>query len=141
MTDDRHPPFPGDWERTELSNTGAWTVGHVWLDRTQGRYCMLVGPEHCNAFGTMHGGAMATFVDAQVVAVRPYTGEVANHTPTVTLSVDYLAGVRVGSWVMLTATVLRTTRTMIFSQALVTVEDAVVARTNAIYRNNADKGA
>ncbi|MFW2828740.1 PaaI family thioesterase [Sphingomonas sp. ID0503] len=141
MADAEAPPFPGDWDCTELSNTGPWTIGQVWIDRTQGKYCMMVGEQHCNAFGMMHGGAMATFVDAQVVAVRPYTGAESNHTPTVTLSVDYLAGVPAGSWLLLTVEILRTTRTLIFTQGVATVDGKAVARTSAIYRNNQDKGA
>lgn len=135
------PQIPGDWVSDRLSNTGAWTIGRVWIDRTRRRYAMKVGAEHCNAFGVMHGGAMATFADAQAVAVRNYTSDPENHTPTVTLSVDYLAPVAQGSWLMLESTLLRTTRTLIFTQAVVTVDGLPVARSNAIYRNVDASGA
>lgn len=134
------PPFPGNWHFEELANNGAWTLGPVWQDRAQGKYCMRVEPRHCNAFGVMHGGAMATFADAQLAVLHDYTGVEADHTPTVTLSVDYIGRVPQGSWVMTTAGVLRTTRTLIFTQALITVDDEIVARSNAIYRNVRNKG-
>jgi acyl-coenzyme A thioesterase PaaI-like protein len=89
----------------------------------------------------MHGGAMATFADAQIVAVRSYTPDVSSHTPTITLSVDYLAPAPVGSWLVLTARLLKSTRTLLFTQGLVTIGEQVVARTSAIYRNTSHLGA
>ena len=64
---------------------------------------------------------MATFADAQLAAIRPPSGSAADHTPTVTLSVDYLAPVPSGAWLVLKAEILRTTRTLIFTQARVTL--------------------
>ncbi len=138
-TDDR-PPFPGDWMNEELGNTGAWTLGRVWLNPVGGGYCMRVESRHCNALGVMHGGAMATFADAQMIADPARRYDPAKHTPTITLSVDYLAPAPEGAWIMLTGKVLRTTRTLIFTEALVTIDGALVARSNAIYRNHPDAG-
>lgn len=135
------PPFPGEWTRSELANTGPWSLGPVWLDRTRGGICLLVEPRHCNALGVMHGGAMATFVDAQALAAPDHHYDPAAHTPTVTLGVDYLAPAPAGRWMLMTASVLRTTRTMIFTQAVVTIDGEPVARSNAIYRNNPNAGA
>ena len=141
MEQDERPPFPGEWTKGELANTGPWSVGDVWLDRSQGKFCMIVRPHHCNAFGVMHGGAMATFVDAQAIAAPEFAYDPAAHTPTITLSVDYLAPAPVGKWVVLSANVLRTTRTLIFTQAVVTIDDVPVARSSAIYRNHPNAGA
>ena len=135
------PPFPGDWDGSEVTNTGAWSVGRLWIDRSRAQYCLLIGAEHCNAFGVMHGGAMATFADAQIIAIRQHTPDPATHTPTVSLSVDYLAPAPKGGWLLLTAQILRTTRTLIFSQAIITVGDTIVARTSGIYRNTETAGA
>ena len=140
MIDDR-PPFPGEWTRGELANTGPWSLGQVWLDRANGGMCMMVEPRHCNALGVMHGGAMATFVDAQVLAAPGHDYDPAAHTPTITLSVDYLAPAPAGQWLLMAASVVRRTRTMIFTQALVTIAGEPVARSNAIYRNNPSAGA
>lgn len=134
------PPFPGEWVSAELANTGAWTLGPVWLNRTAGGYCLKVGPQHCNALGVMHGGAMATFCDAQMIADPGHEYDVARHTPTITLTVDYLAPAPADHWILLTGRVLRTTRTLIFTQAEVTVNDEPVARSNAIYRNHPNAG-
>ena len=140
MEEGDRPPFPGDWSNEELGNTGRWTLGPVWLNPVDGGYCMQVGAEHCNALGVMHGGAMATFADAQMIADPTHSYDVAKHTPTITLSVDYLAPAPEGAWILLSGRVLRTTRTLIFTEATVTVDGDVVARSNAIYRNHPDAG-
>lgn len=141
MSGDGHPPFPGTWINEELGNTGAWTLGPVWLNRAEGGYCMRVGPEHCNALGVMHGGAMATFADAQMLADPAHGYDVGEHTPTITLSVDYLAPAPLGAWIRLSGRVLRKTRTLIFTDATVTVDGDLIARSNAIYRNHPNAGA
>lgn len=102
---------------------------------------MLVLPRHCNAHGSMHGGALATLADAQAYAVRDYSGAIDDHTPTVSLSVDYLAPVAVGDWLLVDVTLLKTTRTLLFTQGIMSVGDRVVARSNIIYRNISGKGA
>jgi uncharacterized protein (TIGR00369 family) len=139
MANDDRPPFSGDWTRGELANTGSWSLGDVWVDRARG-ICIRVGPQHCNALGVMHGGAMATFVDAQVFAAPGYDYDPAAHTPTITLSLDYLAPAPLDQWIVMEASVLRMTRTMVFTQAVVTIEGQPVARSNAIYRNHPNAG-
>lgn len=136
MSDDQAPPVPGNWVVGELAGTGRWSLGKTWVDSGAARLALKVGAEHCNAYGVMHGGAMATFADAQIIAVRTYTGEEANHTPTITLSVDYIAPASEGSWLVAETTFLRATQTMLFTQAVIRIGERVVARSNAIYRNN-----
>lgn len=141
MTGDDRPPFAGEWTNEELGNTGQWSLGPVWLNRTGGGYCLKVEARHCNALGVMHGGAMATFADAQMIADSTHDYDIARHTPTITLSIDYLAPAPMGAWLLLTGRVLRKTRTLIFTEAAVMTDGALVARSNAIYRNHPDAGA
>jgi len=130
------PPLPGDWSQTSIAGTGVWSVGPVWYDRPAGRYALYVTPALCNAYGVLHGGALATFVDSQATAVRDYgDNDPADHTPTISLSVDYISPVPCGSWLIGDVTLLRTTRNMIFIQSVLTVAGEIVARSNAIYRN------
>ena len=130
------PPLPGTWLPGLDSGSGPWNIGVLWYDRATGRMVWRVRPEHCNAYGSLHGGAMATYADGQAAAVIDYVfDDPAGHTPTVSLSVDYLAPVPVGAWLLAEVTLLKTTRTLIFTQAVMTVEGRVVARSHAIYRN------
>ena len=86
----------------------------------------------------MHGGAMATFLDGQVFVLILDLAARA-HTPTITLSVDFLAPPKVGDWLMAEVLHVKTTRTMIVTQALAKVGDRVVARSSAIYSNSQGK--
>lgn len=79
---------------------------------------------------------MATFLDAQILGA--FGEPRLEHMPTITLTVDYVAPVIVGSWVEAAVTLIRATRTMVFTQAVVSVGDAIVARSNGIYRNARD---
>lgn len=129
----------GDWLPTEVTNTGSWTVGTIWLDAAARRYALKVEPRHCNGLGGMNGGAMATFLDGQAVAVRELALDGSNHTPTISLHVDYLAPPMPGDWLIAEVTLVKTTKTMIFTQAIVSVGDRAVARSHAIYSNTQGK--
>lgn len=136
MTAGESPPLPGEWLPARDAGSGPWNVGVLWYNRAAGRIALHVQEQHCNAYGSMHGGAMATFVDGQAAGVLDYReNDRTGHTPTISLTVDYIGPVPVGSWLVADVTLLRATRTMIFTQAVVTVNEQVVARSSAIYRN------
>ena len=132
------PPIPGDWKTGIITRTGEWSIGDLWVDWAAKRYCIQVTDAHCNAVGSMHGGAMATFMDGQAFVYQdPAAGD--PHTPTISLSVDYLAPPVPGDWLVADVLLVKTTRTMLFTQAIAYVGDRAMARSNAIYRNNAGK--
>lgn len=135
------PPLPGEWVGCPVHGSGNWTVGDIWVDRTAGRMALFVTEQHCNAYGVMHGGALATLVDSQSIAVRDYSGGAADHTPTVSLSVDYIGPIPRDHWLLVDVTLLQVTRNLIFTQAVMTVDGAAVGRSNAIYRNFKGKDA
>ncbi len=136
MTTGERPTIAGNWECRAITNTGPWSVGEIWMDCDTPRYCLLIRPEHCNATGSMHGGAMATFMDGHGAVVIPLEADGSNHTPTISLHVDYLAPPMPGDWLVADVECIKTTRTMIFTQAIARVGDRVMARSHAIYRNN-----
>jgi len=134
------PKAPGNWSTVDVRRTGAWTIGTIWIDREAGRYALEVEARHCNATEKMHGGAMATLLDAQCIVGNGHDAD-APHTPTITLHVDYLAPAEVGDWLVTEVEQVKTTRTMIVTQAITRVGDRVVARSSAIYSNTRGKDA
>lgn len=132
------PPLAGQWVIGEVTRTGAWTIGKLWIDWAAARYAIEVGPQHCNAMGLMHGGAMTTFLDGQAFVVGDEF-MLEQHTPTISLSVDFLAPPRPGDWLVAEVQLVKVTRTMIITQALAKVADRVMARSNAIYSNSTGK--
>ena len=51
------------------------------------------------------------------------------------INLDYLAPARLGTWVEAVITLVKITRTLAFTQALITADGDVVARSTGIYRN------
>jgi uncharacterized protein (TIGR00369 family) len=95
-----------------------------------------VEPRHTNIMGICHGGMMATFCDMLLpISVHRKSAEVGlRFLPTVSLQIDYLAPVPLGAWVQAEAQILRTTRTLVFAQALVTADDAPAARVSGVFK-------
>ena len=123
------------YEPIDLGPGFSARLGQVYIDRGRRRLAFRVTVEHGNPVDMCHGGAIATFADAQVVAVLDAPVGWKRHTPTISLSVDYLAPIAIGAWVEAEVTLSKQTPTMLFTQALMMVEDETVARSHAIYRN------
>lgn len=87
---------------------------------------------HLNASGTCHGGLLAVFADMLGYGIG--VGTQSGAAPTVTLSIDFLAPVRLGDWVEATPEVTRDSRSLTFFQALMRVDGTAVARCNGIYK-------
>lgn len=138
MSGENAPPLSGHWVSGQVTRTGAWTIGPLWVDWAGARYAVRIGPQHCNATGLMHGGAMATFLDAQAFVVGDALMR-DRHTPTISLSVDFLAPPSPGDWLVARVELVKVTRSMIITQALARVGDRVMARSNAIYSNSTGK--
>ena len=98
-----------------------------------GRVGFRVKPRHANHAGLCHGGVIATFCDLQVRPIKLREGLV-NFSPTISMAIDYVESGRLGDWVWMEPQLVKRTGKMLFSQALVMVEDRVIARTNATYR-------
>lgn len=93
-----------------------------------------VETHHLNPLGTCHGGAIAALDDVQAVSAKILAGLEDRASPTITLNVDYLAPAAQSSWVELHTTLLRQTRTLLFTQGLIYADGELIARTSAIYK-------
>lgn len=129
-------------------------AGHLGFSGLTGPYFVRMGEgapvlgfrveeRHLNPSGVCHGGALAAFADYLAVIVRHVAGATDFSTPTVTLSIDYLAPVTLGSWVELNGRLLRRTKSLLFGDGVMQVDGAVVTRVDAIFtlgRPRADLG-
>ena len=102
----------------------------------QVRIGFRVEARHTNPLGICHGGMMATFCDMllPLMAHRRVPEISKRFLPTISLQVDYLAPSPLGAWVEGEAQILRTTRTMVFAQGLVTADGVPVARTSGVMK-------
>lgn len=112
--------------------------GPIYLRREGGtvQIGFRVERRHTNVMEILHGGMMATFCDMLLpictLRQRPELGP--RFLPTVSLQIDYLAPVALGSWVQGETEVLRVTRTLIFAQGLVSADGEPAARASGILK-------
>ena len=95
-----------------------------------------VEQRHTNVMEILHGGMMATFCDMLLpiatLRQRPDIGP--RFLPTVSLQIDYLSAVALGSWVQGETDVLRVTRSLVFAQGVVTADGEPAARASGILK-------
>lgn len=109
---------------------------HMRLDGGGFQLGFRVERRHVNGLGICHGGMMATFCDMLLpLGSRQLAAQLRGRfLPTVSLQVDYLAATPLGSWVQGEAQVLRTTRTLVFAQGLVTADGQPAARVSGVLK-------
>lgn len=93
---------------------------------------------HCNSRGFVHGGVIAALADnalgMSVGEAMRAEGAEPTRLVTVSLALDYLATARIGQWVVVSPRVLKTGKSLGFADALISADDAPVARANASFR-------
>lgn len=95
-----------------------------------------VEPRHCNPMGICHGGMIATFCDMLLpISAHHLSDELRQRfLPTISLQVDYLAASPKGAWVQGEAQLLRSTRSLVFMQGVVSADGQTVARVSGIFK-------
>jgi uncharacterized protein (TIGR00369 family) len=105
-----------------------WFEGHVQLG-------FRVGPQQVNPGQQCHGGMLATFVDILLSTAAQYQTDIPRvFLPTISLQMDFMASAPLGSWVQGQTDILRVTRNMIFSQALVHADGTLVVRASGVFK-------
>lgn len=94
----------------------------------------------CNPGGTCHGGWLSSFADIQLAAVSYFHAD-KDRDPqersffaTISLSVDFLAAVKLGAWVEGRGEVLRVTRNTAFAQMVATADGKPCLRASGVFR-------
>jgi uncharacterized protein (TIGR00369 family) len=126
---------PAGFERIVIARGFAAGFGPVFLrrDRDQVSLGFRVDARHVNIRGVCHGGALATLADLQLAALQRSHALEPGHGPTIGLSLDYLAPAKLHDWVESAVTLVKRTRRLAFTQALLRVGDNPVARSTALY--------
>ena len=95
-----------------------------------------VEPRHVNPMNNCHGGMVATFCDMLLpLSIHRLSAEVGQRfLVTINLQIDYLAAAPLGAWVQGEAEVLRVTRTLVFSQGLVSADGVPAVRVSGIFK-------
>jgi acyl-coenzyme A thioesterase PaaI-like protein len=95
------PKPPPGFEQLKIAAGFAADFGPIHGKRDGERvwFGFRVGADHMNAYGLAHGGALATFADMQLAALMRMGRLDAKQSPTISLSLDFLAPARQGDWV------------------------------------------
>jgi uncharacterized protein (TIGR00369 family) len=96
---------------------------------------MIIEEHHCNPFGICHGGMLTSFADMLLPYGAMYTlGIKRRFTPTISLQIDFLAPVNLGSWIEGTCQPLQSTNNLLFSQGLIRQNDQIVVRASGLFK-------
>jgi uncharacterized protein (TIGR00369 family) len=111
-------------------------IGPLYGQRTEAGLSLgfRVEPRHCNPVGICHGGMLTTLADMIVGAGTSLQGGYQRFLMTVTLACDFLAPAPLGAWVEGRSEVLRTTRTLVFAQCLLTADGTPALRASGILK-------
>lgn len=95
---------------------------------------MRVLTRHCNPLGVAHGGWLSTMCDMVMPLSARMSGGDTGGMLTINLSVDYLAGAPLGSWLEGESEELRRTKRLVFAQGLLRADGEPVARCSGVFR-------
>lgn len=109
--------------------------GPLFIRHTDNALGFEVRREHCNPISSCHGGWLGAFLDMQMPLVAILENDIRDRfLLTVSLSLDFLAPATVGAWVEGRATVLRTTKSLVFIQGLVSSSNVLLMRGSGVYK-------
>jgi acyl-coenzyme A thioesterase PaaI-like protein len=136
---DNQPPDPTIWNRVEDSGPFIKYIGPFFRSDTElqsgepVRFGFRIEPHHCNPYQTCHGGMLASFLD--FCMFRGFLTQFPELTgsPTVTMSIDYFSGARLGEWVESRVEVTASTKRTIFVSCLVVAGERSLLRGTGIY--------
>jgi uncharacterized protein (TIGR00369 family) len=133
---------PADFQRLTFPPSAfVEMAGPMYGRRRDGVFTLgfLVEPRHCNAIGVCHGGMIATVCDMLLTVGSNIQSNQSRFLPTVSMTCDFLAPAREGAWVEGHVTVLRVTRNLVFSSALLDIPgEGPVARASGVMKLTAE---
>ena len=120
----RSSPVTDVWEPLYEKITSDAIIIGLWLRQA-----------HTNRRGLIHGGVIAALADKAMGHSCGYKLGAAGHSlVTVSLSLDYIASAKIGQWLQVESDVIKTGKTLCFTQCLVKADREVIARGNASFR-------
>lgn len=93
---------------------------------------------HCNPAGNCHGGMLLTLADMTLIVCSNVQAGINRYLTTVNLSMDFIRGAPMGAWLEGRTEVLRVARTMVFSQAILSIDGEPAARASGILKPTGD---
>lgn len=133
----RHPPVPEGFRPLNLPRNPYIEANGPLYGRLEGKDFVLgfrCEKKHCNPMGMCHGGMLMTLADMLLLLGSNIQERIGRFLVTVHLATDFIGAVPEGAWLEGRVQVLKTTRSLLFTQGTMTVEGAAVARVSAILK-------
>lgn len=121
----RHSPLTEPWEPL---------FSQVTADGVQ--LALQVREVHCNSRGFAHGGLISALAD-NAMGLSAVIASKASGAVTVGLALDFMDSAAVGEWLLFTPTVLKTGKTLAFTECRVVSGERLVAHATATFRMQA----
>ena len=110
-------------------------VGPLWQRQFNGQYefALVAQDKHQNRRGMVQGGVMMTFADRTCgMVARQTSGK--EFTATVQLDTHFVEGGKIGDIMISRPRVVRSTRSLIFMNTEVTVDERCIVMANGVFK-------
>jgi acyl-coenzyme A thioesterase PaaI-like protein len=116
-------------------HVGPFFIRHEALEPGERvRLGFRVEKHQCNPRDVCHGGLLASFLDLCLARGLMAEEGFFGSTPTINMTIDYLAAAPLGAWVESRITALRRTGRLGFAQALIMTGDQLLVRGSGTFR-------
>ncbi len=145
MTDATNAPPGAGYIRIPAVEGNAFLdhVAEIWGKIDSGVVVLgfRVSAHHCNSRGYCHGGMLLTFCDMFLPNIARLAQEGEDSlTPTVSITANFLAPAKIGSWLEARAQVLRQTRNLLFVAGNITNDGQPVVQASGIFKRSTSGG-
>jgi uncharacterized protein (TIGR00369 family) len=127
-----------DFDRGRPEPTFNSHIGNLYVRRgekgTRDEFVMgfRVHQHMCNPAGGLHGGMMMTVADLVGAMGGGTLAGLRKFLPTVNMTFDFVAPAKVGDWVEGRAELVRATRSLLFTNIYLTVDENKILRASSI---------
>lgn len=95
---------------------------------------LRVEERHCNPMGICHGGMLMTFCDMVMPMAANYANKLAQFLPTISMTTDFVGPAKRGAWLEGRTDVLKVTRNLVFTQAIITADGEAAVRASGTFK-------
>jgi len=99
---------------------------------------LRIEDRHCNPAGNCHGGMLLTLADMTLIVCSNVQTGLHRYLTTVNLTADFIRAAPLGAWIEGRTEVLRVARSLVFSQAILSIDGEPAARASAILKPTGD---
>lgn len=94
---------------------------------------LRVVEKHCNARGSVHGGALATLADVALGYTMAFSTDPPGHLVTSNLSLDFAGSAGIGDWIQTSVDIQKQGKRLSFANCYISNGDQRIVRASAVF--------